>query len=116
MKWQHVTLRLPTFSNNARGVHESLEHFFRGHDFQNWTLTNDSVREVEDWSRYKEAAKILDFTGDQDYYRTKTKEGSLQHVMRDQSAPNGYMIHMTKNFQPVFIPAHGRASDPREFE
>lgn len=48
--------------------------------------------------------------------QNKTKEGSLQHVMRDQSAPNGYMIHMTKNFQPVFIPAHGRASDPREFE
>lgn len=118
MKWQHVTLRLPAFSDNARDVHQSMEHFFRGDDFQNWTLTNDSVREVEDWDRYKEAAKqyILDFTGDQDYYRTKTKEGSLQHVMRDQSAPNGYMIHMTKNFQPVFIPAHGRASDPREFE
>jgi hypothetical protein len=118
MKWQHVTLRLPAFSNNPRGVHESLEHFFRGDDFQKWTLTNGDVREVEDWDRYKEAAKqyILDFTGDQDYYRTKTKEGSLQHVMRDQSAPNGYMIHMTKDFKPLFIPATGRSSHPGEFE
>jgi hypothetical protein len=118
MKWQHVTLRLPTFSDNARDVHQSLEHFFRGDDFQNWTLTNNNVREVEDWDRYKEAAKqyILDFTGDQEYYRTKTKEGSLQHVMRDTSAPNGYMIHMTKNFKPVFIPATGRPSHPGEFE
>jgi hypothetical protein len=118
MKWQHVTLRLPAFSDNAREVHQSLEHFFRNDEFQNWTLTNDSIRQVEDWSRYKEAAKqyILDFTGDQDYYRTKTKEGSLQHVMRDTSAPQGYLVHMTKNFQPVFVPAHTKISDPQEFE
>lgn len=118
MKWQHVTLRLPAFSNNARAVHDSLEHFFRNDDFQAWTLGNNDIREVEDWSRYKDAAKryILDFTGDQEYYRTKTKEGSLQHVMRDKSAPNGYMVHMTKNFRPVFIPAGTRTSEPGEFE
>jgi hypothetical protein len=118
MKWQHVTLRLPAFSSSAHEVHESLEHFFRGDGFQNWTLTNGSLREIEDWTRYKEPAKqyILDFTGDGEYFRTKTKEGSLQHVMRDASAPNGYLIHMTKSFRPVFIAAGDRSAHPGEFE
>ncbi len=120
MKWQHVTLRLPAFSDNARGAYESLEHFFRDGRFQNWSLTHPEIRQVEDWRKYKDEAKryILDYTGDIEYYNNKTKEGSLKNVMRGTNGdtPVSYRIHMTDNFQPRFIADDRSMPKQQEFE
>lgn len=118
MKWQHVTLRLPAFSDNARKSHESLEHFFRGDGFQNWALTHPEIRQIDDWRQYKEQAKayIFDFTGDADYYREKTKEGSLNKVMRQSSHPRGFRIHMAENFRPITVADDRVMPHNEEFE
>lgn len=118
MKWQHVTLRLPAFSDNAKQAHGSLEHFFRGPGFQNWALTHPEIRQIDDWREYKDEAKkyIFDFTGDADYYREKTKEGSLNKVMRQSAHPRGFRIHMAENFRPITVADDRVMPNQNEFE
>ncbi|MGH2558710.1 MAG: hypothetical protein ACRDJH_06570 [Thermomicrobiales bacterium] len=107
LKWQEVTLRLAAFrGDQARAVYGSLRHFFRNEQFQAWALANPTIRHVPVWAHYKTKAKqyILDYTGDQAYYRTKEKEDSLKNVMVSPASPNGYRVYMREDFRPVINP------------
>lgn len=120
LKWQDVTLRLTALrGERAHEVYGSLRHFFRSPAFQAWSLANPAIREVATWARYKEPAKryILEFTGDEDYYRTKEKEDSLRNVLLDPQGEQAVRAFMRADFRPVvtaFVPAVTWSSRVRE--
>jgi hypothetical protein len=107
LKWQQVTLRLAVFKNEeVRETFGSMRHFFRDRRFQSWSLSNPSARSTATWERYKDAAKqyIFSFTGDMEYYLTKTKELSLKRVFVKSELRKKYQCHvfMRDNYRPVF--------------
>ena len=102
LKWQDVSLRLSALRGaDARGVCESLHHFFRDPRFQAWSLAQGDARCPPSWARYKDVAKryILEYTGDNCYYRTKVKEDSLRNVIVDGIAVTAPRVYMTEDFR-----------------
>jgi hypothetical protein len=104
LKWQDVTLRMPVVrGQEARAIFAWLRHFYRGDRFQAWALAN-AGRCPPVWARYKDVAKryILDYTGDDAYYRYKEKELSLRNLLTDPVSGTGYRVLMREDFRPVF--------------
>jgi hypothetical protein len=104
LKWQQVGLRVPAFrGGNIEGLVRRTRHFFGDRRFQSWSLSNPQVRRVTDWRAYKLEAKkvILDATGDFDYFTTKEKKPSLQHVLIDRARQGEirYRVHMYEDFE-----------------
>ncbi len=104
LKWQEVSLRLAVFrGDETRAVVDSLRHFFRDERFQRWALAHTPGRPVAAWTDYKEVAKryILEFTGDDRYFRTKEKEDSLRNVIADPALPVEKRVFMRDDYRPV---------------
>ncbi|HJL15342.1 MAG TPA: hypothetical protein RMH99_06800 [Sandaracinaceae bacterium LLY-WYZ-13_1] len=104
LKWQQVSLRVPVFRRGRIGpLHERTRHFFGDARFQAWSLSNPQVRDVRDWRAYKLEAKkrILEATGDFEYFTTKEKEPSLKHVLIDRRAQGDerYRVHMYDDYE-----------------
>jgi hypothetical protein len=98
---------LPVYCrDNVYEKYWSLWHFFRGEEFQLWSLTSPSARYTPAWELYKLTAKsyILEYTKDPHYYLLKEKERSLMHVMVAPSAtaPRAEKVFMRADFLPVF--------------
>ena len=90
MKWQIVDLRLAVACGpKAREVHAAMRHFFADPAFQEWSISHTDQRIGRTWESYKWPLKsyIRDFTGDEDYFRSKVKEMSLQKLNGPTSAP-----------------------------
>jgi hypothetical protein len=107
LKWQIVGLRLAVFRiTDTRRVFLSLRHFFSHSSFQSWSLRNHDKKIGTDWASYKMPLKdyIFDFTGDEEYRRTKIKMPSLKHVLRSdtQARPPKWGVLMDEDFDPVF--------------
>jgi hypothetical protein len=88
-KWQLCYLRLiilampklwPTL--NAEYMKNYIHHFYSTDDFQLWSINSPETRIIKKWTDYKFQAKkeIFDFDGNQHYFETKTKRGSLYTV------------------------------------
>jgi hypothetical protein len=110
LKWQEVSLRMVGMSGaEARPLYDSLRHFFRTAPFQAWALANTPGRAVEHWADYKATAKayIRDFTGDDRYFRLKTKEDSLRNVL-GAGGDERYRVFMRDDFLPVVTPVPAR--------
>ena len=107
VKWQQVSLRMAVFSfkSNVKPVYQRLRHFFRDDAFQVWSLNNHAHRAAASLETYKEPAKkyILDFTGDPSFYKEKTKEPSLKHVIIDRKKQGNqrYRVMMKEDFAPT---------------
>jgi hypothetical protein len=119
LKWQQVSLRLPvfTFRENVARVFDRTHHFFRDERFQRWSLANHPNRACRGLTDYKQSAKayIYDFTGDEEYLSTKTKEPSLKNVILDrrQQGATRYRIAMTDDFVPVIETFHKHFKNQR---
>lgn len=104
LKWQEVSLRLAVFrGEETRAVVDSFRHFFRDERFQRWALAHTPGRPVAAWTDYKEIAKhyILEYTGDDRYFRTKEKEDSLRNVIADPAQPVEKRVYMKDDYRPV---------------
>lgn len=112
IKWQQVSLRLPVFAfqQDTRAVYDRMHHFFRDERFQQWSIDNHPNRACSGLMTYKQAAKdyIFDFTGDEAYQQTKTKEPSLKNVILDRSVQGDvrYRISMGEDFRPCIETFH----------
>lgn len=108
LKWQAVAMRLQVFRvQQIREVNDATRHFFRGPDFQNWSLSHPAARAaVADWRDYKMEAKkyIHEFTGDDVYLAEKTKEPSLKSVMHKAGdrKKRKVFVYMDEMFQAKF--------------
>lgn len=107
IKWQQVTLRLPvfTFKEDIADLAERFRHFFRGEDFQQWSLHQHENRAVTRLADYKAIAKkyIFDFTNDPNYRNDKSKEPSLKNVIvdRKRQGTHRYRVSMTTDYKPL---------------
>lgn len=107
LKWQIVGLRLAVFRvKDVRQTFNALRHFFSSPGFQNWSLENHHRKIAGTWESYKMPLKdyIFEFTGDDEYRRTKVKLPSLKAIfIADvrQRAP-AYRVLMDEDFVPVF--------------
>jgi hypothetical protein len=115
LKWQDVSVRMvATRGADAPRLAGSLQHFFRTEPFQQWALWHTPGRPVERWIDYKLPAKtyVRDFTGDERYFRQKTKEDSLRNVLIARNSTVRSQIFMRDDFVPVVtaveLPAPGR--------
>jgi hypothetical protein len=115
LKWQDVSVRMvATRGADAPRLAGSLRHFFRTEPFQQWALRHTPGRPVERWIDYKLPAKtyVRDFTGDERYFRQKTKEDSLRNVLIARNSTVRSQIFMRDDFVPVVtaveLPAPGR--------
>jgi hypothetical protein len=103
-KWQTVYYRIILRSNNPVFNSEFTEtyyrQFFEADDFQRWSMLNPDKKIHTGWHGYKSTAKdlIYEYTQDLDYFKNKTKVGSLSGVFRQRDVPNG----IDGNLQPVF--------------
>lgn len=89
MKWQTVTLRLPTYRpEHYRTLIGCMRHFFRHDDFQRWSLANHESKIGKKWKSYKMPLKryINDYFDDPDYLKNKLKIGSLNAITETRSA------------------------------
>lgn len=87
LKYQWVQLRMYVLID-AKVHHDDIVHFFGGRAYQNWSMiTPMSVKfpDLSDPTTYKLPAKqyIYDFTGDEEYYKTKRKHGSLKDNLKN---------------------------------
>jgi hypothetical protein len=104
LKWQDVSVRmLGTRGSDAPRLAGSLRHFFRTDPFQQWALGHTPGRPVERWVDYKLPAKtyVRDFTGNERYFRQKTKEDSLRNVLIARNSTVRAQIFMRDDFVPV---------------
>lgn len=103
LRWQEVSLRLCVFGGeDAALIQGATRHFFRDPRFQIWAINRHASRCPPSWDRYKDEAKryIREFTGDDDYYRTKEKEDSLRNVMPRSDDGTQIGIFMGESFRP----------------
>lgn len=106
LKWQAVSLRLSVFRGGHVGRQfNNTRHFFRDPRFQTWSMAHPELRTPLNWRNYKMSAKnyLLDHTGDEEYYRTKTKEASLKNVLNPPLDDDRRMcVYMKEDFSPQF--------------
>lgn len=81
-KWQHVSLRLISKSENIE-LGKDVIHFFSSSEFQSWSISNHHLKIDRAWNTYKQVAKefINDFFEDEEYYLYKEKEPSLKDAI-----------------------------------
>jgi hypothetical protein len=93
-KWQLCYLRLITLAMpslwptlDSRYMENYIHHFYSTDDFQLWSINTPEARIIKKWTDYKFQVKkeIFDFDGDQHYFETKTKRGSLFAVFNQRS-------------------------------
>jgi hypothetical protein len=104
LKWQDVHVRMvATRGADAPRLFSSLRHFFRTDPFQQWAMRHTPGRPVDRWIDYKLPAKtyVREFTGDERYFRQKTKEDSLRNVLIARASPVRAQIFMRDDFVPV---------------
>lgn len=104
LKWQDVRLRMLALRGaDAPRLAGSLRHFFLTDPFQQWALRHTPGRAVERWVDYKRPAKayVRDFTGNERYFRQKTKEDSLRNVLIARNSTVRSQIFMRADFVPV---------------
>ena len=104
LKWQDVSVRMVgTRGADAPRLARSLRHFFRTDSFQQWALRYTPGRPVERWTDYKLPAKqyVREFTGNERYFRQKTKEDSLRNVLIARNSTARAQIFMRDDFVPV---------------
>lgn len=106
-KWQGIWFRLLVISTprlwqniDASFAGTYLHHFFSTDYFQLWSIHNRPYRSMKSWTNYKQVAKqdIFNFDGNQEYFDTKIKKGSLytvfsQRTMFDAIDSNWKPIH-----------------------
>lgn len=83
LKWQQVVLRLVAFRyQDPVETYNSLRHFYRGDEFQIWSITHPDNKIWNTSTSYKKPAKkyIYSFTDDQKYFDNKKKKISLQPI------------------------------------
>ena len=95
------------WQQEIREVDCVTRHFFRGTEFQNWSLNHPRDRAaVADWREYKQVAKqyIYEFTGDDEYRSSKTKEPSLKSVMVQarRRERQKIFVYMNEDYQAEF--------------
>lgn len=113
LKWQDVSVRMVGMRGGEAGVlFQALRHFFRTDSFQQWALANTPGKPVDGWTDYKATAKayIRDFTGDEWYFRLKTKEDSLRNVLSD-GGNDRYRVFMRDDFMPVVTTVPAREAN-----
>ena len=85
-KWQAVSLRMMSGTANLSltAYQSATRHFFQTTPFQEWALAHPGQGVRSDWASYKWPARdyIHAFTGDDAYHAGKTKEPSLQGLIR----------------------------------
>ncbi|WP_291720113.1 hypothetical protein [Bernardetia sp.] len=81
-KWQHVSLRLISKSENIE-LGKDMIHFFSNSEFQSWSISNHHLKIDRAWNTYKQVGKtfINDFFEDEEYYLYKEKEPSLKDAI-----------------------------------
>lgn len=93
-KWQGIWFRLMVISapKQWKNIDSSfpgtyLHHFFSTDYFQLWAINNRPYRTIGTWTDYKKVAKqdIFDFDGNEDYFNTKIKKGSLYTVFSQRT-------------------------------
>ena len=93
--------RSPGTDLNA--IHKSAVNFFETEPFHQWSFAchEEKMPDKRVWSSYKLPLKqfIKDFTGDDEYYASKTKVISVNNGWGNQLA-------IDSNFQPVSFGAH----------
>jgi hypothetical protein len=86
-KWQSVYVRILPYAKNRSNIklEDNYTTFFCPEDFQLWSLNNPDnlVRESLDNVKYIAKDYILDFNGDQSYYK-KPKIGSLTNIVKQK--------------------------------
>lgn len=91
LKWQTVSMRLiHGLERSAHDLEETVFHFFKNTDFQQWSFSNPTAKIKETWPSYKYIAKefIYRFHPDKDYLEKKEKEQSLREVIVYDEPPS----------------------------
>jgi hypothetical protein len=97
-KWQCVYFRtlLRVDAAQRKNINPAFletyyQLFFCTPEFQKWSMANPELKVHDDWRTYKFAAKklIYEFNRDEQYFRYKTKTGSLFHLFQQKNAPLG---------------------------
>jgi hypothetical protein len=106
-KWQIVGLRLAVFHvQSVRRIFDAIRHYFTHPSFQAWSLLNHDKKIRDTWESYKMPLKdyIFEFTGDDNYRRTKIKVPSLKKIFIGDTMrrPPAYRVMMDETFEPVF--------------
>ena len=82
LKWQLVSLRIPVSTGRKQmaATRHATRHFFADRRFQDWAVRTDEPKHGGSWETCKLPAKryLLDRTGDEEYFATKTKRASLR--------------------------------------
>lgn len=84
-KWQHVSLRLISKSENLV-LGKNIIHFFSSSEFQSWSISNHHIKIDRAWNTYKQVAKsfIHSFFEDEEYLLYKEKEPSLKDAIVEE--------------------------------
>lgn len=87
LKWQAVKYRLASHAPDARMaamMASRIVHFFETREFQNWAVTTNESKVLNDWFSYKLPAKkmIYEINKDRDYFVYKTKYPSIPSLTR----------------------------------
>ncbi len=117
LKWQSVYLRPLVFAAErnipfitAEYVSNRFFSFYNTDAFQLWSLNNPDKRIKADWKSYKWVAKdlIYDYTKDAEYRDTKTKVGSLYHLMVGNNSyrfiDTNFNFHKDVSFDEYYLP------------
>ena len=101
-KWQSVYFRMllrVDIANRDNITQEYIQkyyhHFYSTVDFQKWSMCNPQEKIRDSWKSYKIRAKeiIYDFTKDEDYFKHKVKNGSLNDLFRFKAVPDAFTDH-----------------------
>ncbi len=112
LKWQQVSLRMPVFSfeKDLKELYLRFRHFFRGDDFQIWSIRNHENRAASSLETYKLVAKqyIHSFTNDDEYLASKSKEPSLKHIIIDRKTQGvtRYRASVSEDFVAIVEQFH----------
>lgn len=89
LKWQTVSMRLiQGLGRSHHDLEKNVFHFFKSENFQQWSLTNHTIKIKKEWKSYKFVAKeyIYSFHKDKFYFINKEKEQSLKEVLVNEQA------------------------------
>lgn len=78
-------------------VDNHFYHFYSSTYFQKWSMLNRTDKIQSDWKSYKLISKklIYDFDKNDEYFKNKTKRGSLSYLFRQVSVPEA----LTDNYE-----------------
>jgi len=98
-KWQCVyfrmLVRIDVVSRNnidENFVNNYYHHFYSTDYFQKWSMCNPQEKIRDSWKGYKIGAKeiIFKFDKNENYFKHKTKRGSLSSLFRQMSLPDAF--------------------------